>query len=299
MVPAPIVLFCYNRLDHLKRTLTALSQNTLAEASSLFVYSDGPKPGHEVAVQQVRDYLKTITGFAAVKIIHRPENMGLSRSIIAGVDEMISAFGKVIVLEDDLVTAPFFLQFMNDGIERYQQDDRVASIHGYSYPVKIAEPCYFLRNSDCWGWATWSNAWKIFEADGSKLLNGIQAIKGMHAFDFEGSYPYSQMLSNQIAGKNNSWAVRWYASTFLQDKLTLFPAQSLVQHIGNDGTGTHFTIKSTFLEVSLATNAIYIPHEFPVAESMQARAQIVRYFKRGRSLSGKIVHALKYFLKSK
>jgi len=299
MDTAPIVLFCYNRLDHLKRTVTALSQNILAAESLLIIYSDGPKPGHELAVQQVRDYLKHITGFASVKVIQREDNMGLSRSIIAGVGEVLSTFGTVIVLEDDLVTAPFFLQFMNEGIARFREDDRIVSIHGYTYPVKVAEPCYFLKNSDCWGWATWSSAWEIFEKDGKKLLDGITKKNGLHAFDFEGSYPYSRMLSDQITGKNNSWAVRWYASTFLQDKLTLFPSKSLVRHIGNDGTGTHFTIKSSFLEVDLYESAIRIPENLPLAENSQARQQIVQYFRRGRSVLGKLGNALKYFLKSK
>ena len=127
---------------------------------------------------------------------------------------------KVIVLEDDLVTSPHFLQYMNDGLGIYERDDRVISIHGYSYPVhgKLPET-FFLRGADCLGWATWKRGWDLFEDDGQRLLNELERRNLTRSFDFDGSYPYTQMLRDQIAGSNSSWAVRWYASAFLRDKL--------------------------------------------------------------------------------
>jgi hypothetical protein len=160
--------------------------------------------------------------------------------VIDGVGAILSRHERVIVLEDDLVTSPYFLDFMNGALDRYEGDDRVASIHGYVYPTKKRLPdLFFLRGADCWGWATWRRGWALFREDGRALLSELEERGLIDLFDFRGTYPYSGMLKNQIAGLNSSWAVRWYASAFLAEKLTLYPGRSLVFNIGNDLSGRH------------------------------------------------------------
>jgi hypothetical protein len=129
---------------------------------------------------------------------------------------------------------------MNEALKRYADDARVASIHAYVYPVDRPLPeAFFLPGADCWGWATWQRGWACFNPDGQYLLDELKRRKLICAFDFNGAYPYSKMLEGQIKGKNDSWAIRWYASAFLAGKLTLYPGRSLVQNIGNDDSGTH------------------------------------------------------------
>jgi hypothetical protein len=98
---------------------------------------------------------------------------------------------------------------------------------------------FFLKGADCWGWATWRRGWELFESDGKKLLRQLKDANLLRRFDFDGAYSYSKMLKDQIKGKNNSWAVRWYASALLQDKLTLYPGKSFLKNIGLDASGTH------------------------------------------------------------
>jgi Glycosyl transferase family 2 len=241
MTLSPIALFTYNRPEHTKRTVEALQQNKLAAASDLFIFSDGLKKGFpDNRVAEVRKYLKEINGFKSVRIIERESNIGLSHNIIKGVQQTISNFGKVIVLEDDMLTSPYFLDYMNEGLETYEADDRVISIHGYVYPVHSKLPeTFFLKGADCWGWATWKRGWDLFEPDGRILLDKIEKTSQVSAFDFDNSYPFTQMLRDQINGKTNSWAVRWYASAFLKNKFTLYPGKSLVTNIGGDGSGTN------------------------------------------------------------
>lgn len=238
---APIAVFAYNRLNHTRKTLEALGANDLAAESDLFVFSDAPKkPESLPSVLAVRDYLKTIAGFKSVTIIERSVNYGLAKSIIDGVTGICDQFGSVIVLEDDLVTSPHFLTYMNDALKMYEANDRVISIHGYIYPVKQNLPeTFFLRGADCWGWATWKRGWDLFDPDAQKLYDALQAGGEIKTFDFEGNYGYADMLKQHIEGKVNSWAIRWYASAFLANKLTLYPGISLVQNIGNDSSGTH------------------------------------------------------------
>ena len=229
---APIALFVYNRLLHVQNTVEALQRNKFASESDLYIFSDGPSGEVEIEnVLKVREYLKTIIGFKSVAIIEREENLGLARSIISGVTEIVDKYDRIIVLEDDLITSPFFLKFMNEALEFYKDEINVISIHGYLYPVKAQLPrTFFLRGADCWGWATWKRGWNLFEPDGKKLLYELKARKLKKQFDNNGAYPYTKMLEKQVKGKNNSWAIRWHASAFLKGKLTLYPGNSLIAY---------------------------------------------------------------------
>jgi hypothetical protein len=241
MTPAPIALFTYNRPVHTRKTVEALQKNKLSAQSDLIVFSDGPKEGgSSEQIEQVRNYLKTIQHFNSVSIVERKSNYGLSANILDGVQQIISQYGKVVVMEDDQVTSPFFLDFINEGLRLYENDENVISIHGYLLPVNETMPStFFLRGADCFGWATWKRGWDIFQPDASLLLKTLVESDQCEEFEFDGSYPYVQMLKDQIAGKTSSWAIRWYASAFLENKYTLYPGKSLVSNIGGDGSGTN------------------------------------------------------------
>jgi len=238
---SPIALFTYNRPWHIRQTVDALLNNAEASASDLIVFSDGAKGENDTAsVEEVRRYLHSIQGFKSVRVVEREKNLGLAQSIISGVTEVVNEYGRIIVLEDDLVTSPYFLQYMNDALNLYENDDRVISAHGYNYPIEEPLPAlFFLKGADCLGWATWKRGWNLFESDGRKLLNELEQRGMLKRFDLFGAYDFSRMLRGQIAGKNQSWAVRWYASALLNDKLTLYPGRTLLQHMGSDGSGTH------------------------------------------------------------
>lgn len=253
----PIVLFVYARPTHTRKTVAALLRNFGAEEHDLIVYSDGAK-GHDTRhlVEQVRDYISDLKGFKSVKLNVRKVNLGLGNSIISGVTEVLSQFENIIVLEDDLVTSPFFLQYMNRALDLYSTDERIISIHGYVYPVQSQLPeAFFLRGADCLGWGTWRRGWRLFNPSGDVLLRGLRERRLCRAFDFNGSYPYCKMLRDQIRGLNDSWAIRWYASAFLNNKLTLYPGRSLVHHIGSDGSGTNFGCDAT-LDTELSASPI-------------------------------------------
>jgi len=238
---APIALFVYARPTHVRKTIEALLENTLAAESDLIIFSDAASNFKNCSsVNEVREFLKEIVGFRSIRIHLRPYNFGLSKSIISGVSQVLEAYDRIIVLEDDLLVSPYFLDYMNESLNRYHNDDRVACIHGYTYPTATPLPeAFFLRGADCWGWATWRRGWQIFNVNGDELLKQLVDRRLTKEFDFDGVYPYTDMLRNQIDEKNDSWAIRWYASSFLANKLTLYPGRSLVHNIGNDKSGTH------------------------------------------------------------
>lgn len=275
---APIVLFTYNRVAHTKRTVDALLQNVYAGESDLIIYSDGAKrPEAEPTVNELREFLDTIRGFKSVTVVRRSGNLGLGRNIISGVGQVVDNRGSAIVLEDDLITSPYFLQFMNEALNKYQNDDRVISAVGYVYPMQEELPQnFFLKNSDCLGWATWKRGWDLFEQDAEKLLKEIIASNSAKEFDFGGNYPYTRMLRDQVAGKVDSWAIRWYASAFIQNKLTLYPGKSLVYHAGNDLTGTNYT-DDNILDVELFLKPVAVI-DIRVEENVFVRNALSRFF---------------------
>jgi len=248
MRTAPVALFVYNRPLHTRQTVEALLANDLVAQSDLFVFSDGAKsPQSAEAVAAVRAYVRSIRGFRSINVHERTQNAGLSASIIEGVTTLCEQYGRAIVLEDDLVTSPQFLSYMNQALLMYENDTQVASIHGYCWQASERLPeTFFLRGADCWGWATWARAWRHFEPDGEKLLR-LLIERGLdRAFDLDGAYAFTQMLRDQIAGRKDSWAVRWHASCFVESRFTLYPGRSLVENIGNDASGTHCQVTADF-----------------------------------------------------
>ena len=242
MTFAPIALFVYNRPEHTRRTVDALRANRLASSTELHVFSDGPRaPQAAATVRRVRAYLQTIDGFASVKIHQRESNFGLAESIIDGVTRLCHSRGKAIVIEDDLLVAPGFLSYMNAALDRYHDDAAVMQVSGYMFPVDMGTTAdsLFLPFTTSWGWATWSRAWSAFDP----LMRGLETLARDRelkaAFNLNGAYDYYRMLLRQQRGELDSWAIRWYLSVFMRKGLTLYPARTLVQNIGFDGSGTH------------------------------------------------------------
>lgn len=245
---APIVIFCYNRVLHLQQTVNALLLNEEAVNSDLIIYSDGSRSEKDdAAIKAVRSYVHQISGFASVKVVERPFNFGLAKNVIEGVTEIVNQYGSIIVLEDDAESGPYFLRFMNEGLTRYADNNDVACLCGYIYPLKKKVPdAFFLYGADCTAWATWKDQWALFEPDGQKILNAIERQNSSWRFEFDGSYPYVQMLKDQITGKNNSWAIRWYGSAFIHNKLTLYPGKPLIRDIGWDNSGDNCEVNESF-----------------------------------------------------
>ena len=285
--PAPIALFVYKRPMLTRQTVEALRQNILADESDLIIFSDGPKNAKITeSVQEVRKYINAVDGFKSIKVIEQETNLGLASSIINGVTKACNEYGRVIVLEDDLLTSPYFLLYMNRALDIYKDEHRVISIHGYTYPVSAKLPeTYFIEGADCWGWATWKRGWDLFESDGTKLLNEIMMKKQQKEFNFNDSYDYIKMLRNQIKGKNDSWAIRWYASAFLRDKLTLYPGSSLVKNIGIGVSASHgsniLPQPQAIYDSVLATQPIDVSL-IPIEESKSSRKAIEEFFRRSR-----------------
>jgi hypothetical protein len=294
---SPIIVFTYNRSEHLNKTILSLKKNIESKFSDLFVYSDGPKNSQdEILIKELRIDLRKITGFKTINIIERPINFGLSKSVTQGVSEVLSRYDRAIILEDDMITSPYFLGFMNQALTKYKKNQNVACVHGYVYPgLKESPGTFFLRGADCWGWGTWRDSWKLFNPNGKFLLNQLRDKNLIKQFDFNGSYPFSKMLQNQVLGKNDSWAIRWYASIFLENRLTLYPSRSLLENIGMDSSGQNCT-NSSHYDVNVATEPLFIG-DIEVKHSESRYKEFERFFHaQNKNLFQRIVGGIKGWL---
>ena len=237
---APIVLFVYNRPWHTRKTLEALSRNTLADQSQLFVFSDGPKENaNENDLQMINEVRTLVTEkdwCKSLVLLESTKNKGLATSIIEGVTSIVNEYGKIIVLEDDIITSVGFLKYMNEALLLYEQDDKVMHISGYMYPLEIVPETFFTKTTSCWGWSTWASSWSFFEKNAKKQIPLLSEKWKEFTYDFSCN-SFKDQLEKNLEGKIDTWAIFWYASVFLNGGLALHPYPSLVQNIGFDGTG--------------------------------------------------------------
>lgn len=294
----PILLFTYNRPTHTRRLMESLQANAEAAESPLVVYSDAAREvDDEASVAEVRRYLHTLDGFASVTLIERPENWGLARNVIDGVTTQVNRYGRVIVLEDDLVVAPYFLRFMNEALEMYADEPRVGHIQACDFTQDPSlPPTFLIKWTGSWGWGTWDRAWRHFNPDGTALLRRLKEEKLTRTFDFGGTYRFTRMLRRQVQGKNNSWAIRWNASLFLDDILSLNVGRSLVQNTGFDGSGTHCGGGELY-DSRLWTRPLPLVRIEPIEESREARRCFARYYHRTNCFWAKALRRIKRTLK--
>lgn len=267
---APIILFTYNRSNHTQRAVESLLKNNLAKDSLLIIYSDGPK--NETARESVlrtRQYLKQISGFKEVLIHESESNLGLSKSIIKGVTEIVNKYERAIVLEDDLVVAPNFLNYMNAGLEKYKDDKQIMQISGYMYDVNlnISEDAMILPFVTGWGWATWKRAWVLFNLTDAGYQELAKNKKLRKSFNLNGNYDYFGLLTSQVAGQIDTWGVLWYLSVFRNNGLAVHPLKTLVFNGGFDGSGVNCAPNPAYLKNVKFSNPT-IQFKFP--ESLQA-----------------------------
>lgn len=264
MALTPIILFIYNRPDHTKQTLEALSNNTLASQSDLFIFADGPKNTASKeqleSIKQTRKVAASENWCKSVTLIESETNKGLARSIIEGVTEIINKYGKAIILEDDIITGKYFLEYMNEALEKYQGNKEVWHVTGWRDPIKHTKKnkAYFYPTMDCWSWATWTDRWQYFKKDPLyyKSIFSPQMIESFNV-DNTDKGMFSQIEDN-ITGKINTWAIFWYATIFVNNGLCLGPTKSLCKNIGFDNSGVHCGTNSAEEIIETIDNKIQV-----------------------------------------
>jgi hypothetical protein len=278
---APIALFVFKRPEETCQTLEHLARNVGIEDSELFIFCDAARRPDEVAaVQATRSVVRNRSWCPRTTIIERSENRGLARSVIAGVNQLTESHGRVIVLEDDLLTSRGFLSYMNTALERYKDTTKVMQISGHILSIPkfpFQKSCFFIPMVTSWGWATWKRAWDAFdpECSGWEKLKIDQKLR--YRFDLDDSYPYFQMIERQKGGKIDSWAVCWRWAVFKMDGISLYPDKTLVNNIGFGNGATHTTDAQWWLQTRDWDSNLFIEN-FP--QSVQINGENWSIFKK-------------------
>ncbi|MCM1466659.1 MAG: glycosyltransferase [Alistipes sp.] len=279
-MPAPVVVFVYNRADHARTTLNRLSENDLAGESSLYIYCDNAKNENAReavdAVRAVVDDFARHSGFKSVTVIKADTNKGLAASIIGGAGEILQKYGRIIVVEDDLVTSKDFLTYMNNALDFYEKNPKVWSISGYTFPLKslrkYPHDIYMSPRGCSWGWATWKDRFEKVDWDVSDFEEFIHDREKIRHFN-EGGPDMTDMLSRQVHGKINSWAIRWCYQESRENMFTVYPKESRVRNIGCDNSGTN-CVDSGLYDTTLVSG------DTPCAfENLTPDAKIMREFR--------------------
>lgn len=247
--------------------------------SDLYIYSDGPRSENDfIEVDKIRKYLKSLTGFKNIFIIERPENFGLAKNIFDGVTSIVKIHSKVIVLEDDIITSTHFLNYMNDALFLYENNETIMHISGYMYPINTSElPDFFtLCQSTCWGWATWETSWNKMYYDIDHLIKSIKPHK--KRFNLNQSFPfYDQLIANK-KNKIKTWAIFWYSTIFLNNGIAIHPKQSFTQNIGHDDSGENCHDTNFFYTNLIQNYQILSLQELVLNENLKARKSLELYF---------------------
>lgn len=265
---APIIVFAYNRADHLRKTLTWLGQNELADQSALYIFCDGPKPNATEeqlakvkAAREVAHEVAIVPTFKEVHIIERKENLGLGTSVITGVTEIVNKYGKVIVLEDDLETSPYFLSYMNQCLDHYEARKSVFSISGLSrphperfYPKDYPYDVYVSLTHHPTGWGTWVDRWNQVDWDVKDLAIVQNDPQMIQAFRRAEHCQYDELVWQQQT-KKNIWSARFAFAHFVNHAVSICPIVSYINHIGWDAEATNARGSNLWNFERLADNA--------------------------------------------
>lgn len=289
---APIVLFVYNRPQHTLRTLEALSKNDLASDSVLYIYADGAKENADKEtlekIKETRKILKQQQWCKEVHIIESDINKGLAASITNGVTDIIDKYKRIIVLEDDIVTSPYFLTYMNASLELYANESKAMHISGYIPQTTGAEnlpETFFLRFMSCWGWATWKRAWDQLITDIPYLYKTLPERSDFNEFNLDNTLNQFSQIEQNYNGTLKTWAIKWYSSIFLKNGLCLYPKYSLVDNIGLDNSGQNTYYVDDSYNVQLAS---YIKvNSIEVKENRYAKEYLKRFYIFGTDSSWK------------
>lgn len=257
---APIVLFVYNRPQHTLQTLEALKKNELAGQSILYIFADGPKDSiseeQKEKITEVRLILRKEKWCGEVHIKEQTTNKGLANSIISGVTEIVNKHGKIIVLEDDLITSPYFLKYMNQSLFRFKNEEKVKQIAAYFPSTNLMKGnSFFLPVTTTWGWGTWKRVWeKIdFEAKDYTIIKTDKKLQ--RRFNLDDRIDYTRMLLTQMETEMiSSWGIRFWWNIFKQNGLILYPDYSLISNIGFDVNATHTKTENYIYKTTIKTD---------------------------------------------
>jgi len=251
---APVALYTYSRYEHFKRTVEALKQNFLAPHTTLYVVSDAPSiDAHKPAVENIRNYVDDLRGFREVVRVYRDKNLGLKLSPPMAEKAILSDHGMIINMEDDNISSRNYLDFVNGGLQHFEDDDSVFSVSGYAPPTAGTDgggDFWFYPWNISWGYGLWKAKYDKFYP----LVNRYPALKKagvLAAQNRHGGLYVSDSLKRDYENKKYFPDAILCTEMFRQGARTVLPTVSKIQNIGQDGSGQSSNLLTDKYNVTL------------------------------------------------
>jgi len=239
----PVIIFTYNRPDHLVQSIDSLKINKLFKETNFFIFKDKLNlDNHNINYKYEILFNKLPKNFTVIK---RKKNFGLKKNISLGISEILHRYKSVIVCEDDLIFHKDFIFYMNNNLIKYEKVKKISSISGFS-PIfesqsKIFPKQYCLNLTSSWGWGTWRNYWNNYiswdSKNEKKLFYNNKLLQDK--FDYDGSQSHTLWLKKDDHKMISSWNIQWEFFNFTKKYLTLYPNINFVENKGFDGSGIH------------------------------------------------------------
>lgn len=299
----PLLIIAYNRPHHLSQLLESVKACARLDECDVHIFCDGAKcEQDEKQVAATRSVVRAWANEHDARVVERNENIGLARSIVSAVTELCDVYGRVIVLEDDLVVSSDFIDYMLRALDRYENDERIFQISGFMFPidVPIDADAFFIPLTTTWGWATWSSAWKHFDWDGKGALLGLSDKDESRSFDLDNSYPFTKMLEDRLLGRNDSWGILWRYAVFQRNGLVLYPRRSLVRVEGFGNCSTHSKGKPLYAiikEIGLHSNRPIV-YQAEIETAVMVLDRIKCLLSKNESLLNRVFTYFKYIIRS-
>jgi hypothetical protein len=228
-------VFAYRRPEQLGRALECLRG---AGIKQLYVFSDGPRDASAAEeVERVRELVASLDWIEPVTIA-RPDNLGLSASIRAGLDQLFESHDRVVVIEDDIAVAPEFYDFACRALDHYAGYERVAGVTGLRLPFDVRgfdgyPYCVFLSpRFSSWSWATWKERWSSFSFDLVSLRREIAAATAFRPERAGADMPgmvRGAVIDETLGG---AWDVVCATNMLLHDQYFVTPTWNMVENTG-------------------------------------------------------------------
>ena len=247
----PVLILGFRRPSNITRIIDAIRPST---PQKIFFAVDGPRPGKTeelTLVLQTQKAIKSIDWECDVRVRFRDQNLGIRKAVPDAVSWVLDSNCEVIVIEDDAIPGPDLLDYMKNQLENFRDDPSVAHVSGYNLVPreKLSRPTDLSRRSiypESYLWGTWATAWTIYNDD---IEDYRSIVQKMNLSKVE---KMIWRINFRMANKDliQSWAYRWIASMWRENKSCISPNVNLTTYVGSQD-GTHTRKKSNVVELAV------------------------------------------------
>lgn len=283
---APVLICTLNRYEHFRRCVESLLRCTGAEKTDLYIALDYPLyETHWEGYRKIEEYLLEIKGFKSINIIRRSENYAVNKNFNDSRSEIFESYDRIIISEDDNEFSPNFLEYINKGLDKFENNANVYAICGYNYPIKMPtsyKSNYYLKALfSGWGCAYWKHKYWEIPENTAPLSGYINRIKDVIKLEKTCSLLFPSILY-MIKTKRLLGDTLINIHLAKQNMYCVFPYVSKVRNHGHDATGENsgLVLSNIYCHQPIDENRTFFFSEIEIYDDQGINTVLAKYFKR-------------------